>query len=74
MKHRAFWSVAQIGILVVAVCISTLAERPGEHSKEVHFRGTISDYTPQSGGGPWEVRGQWSLTIKRDGRADFLRL
>ncbi|HTV03828.1 MAG TPA: hypothetical protein VME86_00560 [Acidobacteriaceae bacterium] len=37
------------------------------------LRGTISDYTPATGvGGPWEVRGQWSLTVKgNSGKADF---
>jgi hypothetical protein len=32
----------------------------------------ISDYTPQSVSGPWEVRGQWSLKVKGEsGTADF---
>lgn len=37
-----------------------------------YFIGTISDYTPQTGGGSWEVRGTWSLTLSRFGHsADF---
>jgi hypothetical protein len=35
------------------------------------FRGTINDFTPASTGGPWEVRGHWSLVVKgKYGRAD----
>jgi hypothetical protein len=67
MKSKNFWWFAQMGVLLLAVSISAFAQRP----REVHFRGTISDYTPQTGGGPWEMRGQWSLCIKRNGKADF---
>ena len=67
MKNRSFWWVAQIGVLALAVSIGALAQSP----RERHFSGTLSDYTPQNVAGPWEVRGHWSLTLKRDGTADF---
>lgn len=67
MKSKGFWGTVLIAILAIGAS-SASAQR----SREVHFRGTISDYTPQSPvGGPWEIRGQWSLTIKRNGKADF---
>ncbi len=71
MKSKSFWSALQVGALVVAAGIGGLAQTP----KEVHFRGTINDYTPQNTpttvSGPWQVAGHWSLTLKRDGTADF---
>jgi hypothetical protein len=68
MKSKGFWGTVLIAVVAMAAN-SALAQTP----KEAHFRGTISDYTPQMvmPGGPWEVRGQWSLTIKRNGKADF---
>ena len=68
MKSRAFWLVARIGVLVLAVSIGTLAQTP----KHVKFSGLINDYTPASVGGPWEVRGEWSLKVQGEaGKADF---
>lgn len=67
MKSNSFKGIVLITVLAFGAN-GAFAQR----GKEVHFRGTISDYTPQSPvAGPWEVRGQWSLTIKRDGKADF---
>jgi hypothetical protein len=68
MKSKAFWLVAHIGVLVLAVSIGALAQTP----TLMNFRGLINDYTPASVSGPWEVRGQWSLKVKGDsGTADF---
>ena len=45
------------------------------NSTPEHFKGTISDYTPLntavSPSGPYEMRGHWSLDLKKDGKADF---
>jgi hypothetical protein len=61
----------QTTVLSVGLCAGALAQS----AKEVHFRGTINDYTPQNVpttvAGPWQVAGHWSLTLKRDGTADF---
>ena len=72
MKNKAFWLVAHIGVLVLAVSIGALAQTPTATS----FRGVINDYTPQSIAGqvvgPWEVRGQWSLKVNgQSGTAGF---
>jgi len=68
MKSKAFWWVAHIGVLVLTVSISTLAQTP----KQVNFSGLINDYTPASVAGPWEVRGEWSLKVKGEaGTANF---
>ena len=44
------------------------------NSTPEHFKGTISDYTPLNSAvsptGPYEMRGHWSLDLKRDGKAD----
>ena len=45
------------------------------NSMPEHFKGTISDYTPLNTAvtptGPYEMRGHWSLDMKKDGKADF---
>lgn len=45
------------------------------NSTPEHFKGTISDYTllntAVSPTGPYEMRGHWSLDMKKDGKADF---
>ncbi|HUK46770.1 MAG TPA: hypothetical protein VLW06_04225 [Terriglobales bacterium] len=69
MKGKGLWWVAQLAVLELAVAASGFAQKP----RELYLRGTISDYTPITSmpSGPWEVRGQWSLHIKWDGKADF---
>jgi hypothetical protein len=71
MKNKGFWCAIQVGMLVLAASVSGLAQTP----KGVNFRGTINDYTPQNMpatvGGPWQVSGHWSLTLKRNGKGDF---
>jgi hypothetical protein len=67
MKSKGFWWMAQLGVLL-AMSIGALAQTP----TQVKFSGLFNDYTPASVGGPWEVRGEWSLTVKGDsGKADF---
>ena len=64
-----------IPILVLTAAICAWAQSP----KQNRFRGVINDFTPAISikpGGPWEVRGDWSLVLKgehgRDDRkADF---
>jgi hypothetical protein len=71
MKRKSVWCAVQIGLLILFVSTGALAQSP----KRV-FRGVISDYTPRTINGqvvgPWEIRGVWSLVVKRwDGKADF---
>ena len=38
----------------------------------VNFKGVINDYSPSTvSGGPWEIRGTWSLDVQRSGTANF---
>ena len=38
----------------------------------MHFNGVINDYSPSTvSGGPWEIRGDWSLDVARSGTANF---
>ena len=68
MSNSSARSMFHLAIVVLALTISTFAQG----SKELHLRGTISDYTPQNVSGPWEVRGVWSLTVKNGSHtADF---
>ncbi len=40
--------------------------------RRVHFTGLISDYSPSTvSGGPYEIRGQWSLDLVGTGAALF---
>lgn len=44
----------------------------GQDTRGVHFRGVIHDYSPSTvSGGPYEMRGTWSLDMQRSGSADF---
>jgi hypothetical protein len=68
MRREAFQSVLPIiAMLALTGGTGALAETPNP----TNFRGVINDYTPASTGGPWEVRGHWSLAVKdKHGRAD----
>jgi hypothetical protein len=40
--------------------------------RQVHFDGQINDYTPSTvSGGPYEIRGKWSLDVDRSGNGSF---
>jgi hypothetical protein len=72
MNGKRLWSIARIfAVLTLVVSGGTLAWAPTPE----HFRGTISDFTPLNSTanptGPYEMRGHWSLDMKRDGKADF---
>lgn len=69
MRNKTSWFAVCFGtILALAACAIASAQPPTPR----YFSGTISDYTPQNaGGGPWEVRGTWSLKINHDGTANF---
>jgi hypothetical protein len=72
MSDKRLWSIARIfAAVTLAVSSGALAWAPTPE----HFRGTISDYTPLNSTanptGPYEMRGHWSLDLKRDGKADF---
>ena len=45
---------------------------PAQDQRLVHFKGVINDYSPSTvSGGPWEIRGTWSVEVDRTGTANF---
>jgi hypothetical protein len=74
MKSKVFeWTAHSIAVLVLA-SIAALAQ----NGAPKRFSGVINAYTPQTTSttgtvvGPYEVRGPWSLTFKKDsGKAEF---
>jgi hypothetical protein len=64
-------TIARIFGFVIA--LAALATASAQDIRVVQFSGSIRDYTPASiSGGPWEIGGQWTLTIQRSaGTADF---
>ena len=69
MKGKAFsWAVAIMAVLALAAGSVAHAQR----ARCMRFHGTVNDYTPASTGGPWEMRGTWSLVLhENSGLADF---
>jgi hypothetical protein len=73
MTNKRFWLTARIlAVLVLAASTAALAQGPMPD----HFSGIISDYTPListlSPTGPYEIRGHWSLHLKRGSdKSDF---
>lgn len=71
MRSKSLWRATQmITVILLAPAPRVLAQDP---APAVHLSGLISDYTPVSGvGGPWEMRGEWSLNLKGDsGKGTF---
>jgi hypothetical protein len=61
--RQAFFGIA---IAVVAGVV------PAQELRNVYFKGVIGDYTPSNvSGGPYEMRGVWSLDVSRSGTANF---
>src|SRR3984885_1917065 len=69
MKNKALrWVARDLAILSVAglggLTLALAGER--EEPLPVHYEGLINDYTPSAAvvkGGPYEMRGKWSLDI-----------
>jgi hypothetical protein len=60
------------GICGLAITLSGVALVSAQDTREVHFSGVINDYSPSTvSGGPWEMRGQWTLDVERTGTANF---
>lgn len=60
-----------IGLCGIALALAAGYLRAQE-LRRVHFGGLINDYGPSTiSGGPYEIRGQWSLDIDRTGAASF---
>jgi hypothetical protein len=57
--------------IAIAVAAITLAPAQAQDVRPVHFSGVLNDYTPSTvSGGPYEIRGDWSLDVV-GGSANF---
>jgi hypothetical protein len=72
MKQALGWTACGISVLVAA---AWAGDRDAPAPTPVHFSGLLNDYTPSAAvtkGGPYEMRGKWSLDVdKRRGTAVF---
>jgi len=62
------------GTCAVAIALSVVAlvQAYAQDLRPVNFSGTIHDYSPSTvSGGPYEMRGEWSLDVVRGGTANF---
>jgi hypothetical protein len=60
------------GICGIAIALSGVALVRAQDLRVVHFSGVINDYSPSTvSGGPYEIRGAWSLDVERTGTANF---
>ena len=56
----------------IAIALSGAALLWGQDLRTVHFKGYISDYSPSTvSGGPYEMRGPWSVDVQRTGTGTF---
>jgi type 1 fimbria pilin len=59
------------GICGMAIALSG-AQAQAQDIRIVHFSGVINDYSPSTvAGGPYEIRGDWSVDLQRTGTANF---
>ena len=62
----------KFAVSAVAVCAVALIAAQAQDLRPVRFSGTIHDFTPSTvSGGPYEMRGDWSLDILKGGLANF---
>jgi hypothetical protein len=62
------------GICAIAIAASGIASAPtqAQDLRPVHFSGVVNDYSPSTvSGGPYEIRGDWSLDVARGATASF---
>src|SRR5580698_5629079 len=73
VKSKVFeWTARTVAVVLVLAAGVGAQGQYWEHKDKI-LSGVINAYTPQTAtAGPYEVRGPWSLTLKRDGtKADF---
>ena len=82
MKIKAYgWSIVA-GLLLMAsisaVSQSSVQERFERFGGAITFEGQINAYSPQTAptgtNGPYEIRGPWSLMLKRDRGSEHVRV
>ena len=58
--------------IAIALCGVAVVATQAQDLRLVHFSGVINDYSPSTvSGGPYEIRGEWSLDVQRAGTANF---
>lgn len=69
--RRARYIAGTCGI-AIALSGVALVRTQAQDLRPVHFNGVINDYSPSTvAGGPYEIRGEWSLDLGRSGTASF---
>jgi hypothetical protein len=59
------------GLAIAGAAVASV-QAQAQDIRPVHFSGLINDYSPStSPGGPYEIRGAWSLDVQRSGIAEF---
>jgi hypothetical protein len=76
MQKKTFgWTLRIMAVVALAAGTGALAQYWGSDRLPVSFSGQINAYTPTTSKaptGPYEIRGPWSMQLKRDGTlADF---
>ena len=80
MKRALEWTACGVAVLIAAAISSRLApawagDRDSFPPLRVHYGGLLNDYTASAAvvkGGPYEMRGKWSLDVdQRHGTATF---
>src|SRR5271163_2931386 len=70
-KMRRVRYIETFGI-TVAMSWVALAPARAQDLRPVSFSGTLHDYSPSTvSGGPYEMRGEWTLDVTRGGSANF---
>ena len=58
-------------LLAIAITLA-VGLAAAQELRLAHFKGTIGDYSPSTvAGGPYEIRGTWSVDLERTGGASF---
>ena len=73
-SQRVRGTLVQTGIcgIVIAVAAIALVRGQAQDLRPVRYSGVINDYSPSTvAGGPYEIRGEWSLEVQRVGTAIF---
>ena len=66
--------LAGIGGFAIALSGVASVRAQAQDLRLVHFSGVINDYSPSTvSGGPYEIRGEWSLDVERTGHSQFFR-
>jgi hypothetical protein len=69
---RSVTYIAGICGIAIALYGVAVVRAQAQDLRIVHFSGVINDYSPSTvSGGPYEIRGDWSLDVERTGTANF---